>query len=105
MSASIGFSSSTSNSSLTEHLAHVGYWEAGQDVSLTAGHDMNIEGTVSQAGRYLSVAAANNLTIQSALSTIDESSSSHSVKCEHWGLRRRGAYGLHARRRPPAPAS
>ena len=43
------------------------------------GHDMNIEGTVRQAGRYLAVSAANNLTIQSALSTIDESSSSHSV--------------------------
>ena len=46
VSASIGFSHSTSNSSLIEHLAHAGYWEAGQDVTLTAGNNANIQGTV-----------------------------------------------------------
>ena len=75
VSASIGFSHSTSKSSLTEHLAHAGYWEAGNDVSIASGNNVNIEGTVSQAGRCLSVAAANNLTIQSALSTVDQKTS------------------------------
>ena len=75
MSASIGFSHSTSNSKLVEHLAHAGYWVAGNDVSIAAGNNVNIEGTVSQAGRCLSVAATNNLTIQSALSTIDQKTS------------------------------
>ena len=75
VSASIGFSHSTSNSKLVEHLAHAGYWVAGNDVSIAAGNNVNIEGTVSQAGRCLSVAATNNLTIQSALSTIDQKTS------------------------------
>ena len=75
VSASIGFSHSTSKSNLTEHLAHAGYWVAGNDVSIASGNNVNIEGTVSQAGRCLSVAATNNLTIQSALSTIDQKTS------------------------------
>ena len=75
VSASIGFSHSTSNSSLTEHLVHAGYWVAGNDVSIASGNNVNIQGTVSQAGRCLSVAAANNLTVQSALSTIDQKTS------------------------------
>ena len=75
VSASIGFSHSTSKSNLTEHLVHTGYWVAGNDVSIASGNNVNIEGTVSQAGRCLSVAATNNLTIQSALSTIDQKTS------------------------------
>ena len=48
---------------------------AGNDVLIASGNNVNIEGTVSQAGRCLSVEAANNLTIQSALSTIDQKTS------------------------------
>ena len=76
---SVGASYSTSKSNLSEHLVHMGYWVGGQDVSLTSANNVNIQGTAVQAGRYLAVSAANDLTIQSALSTIYESTSSHSV--------------------------
>jgi hypothetical protein len=53
VNASLGVSSSSSKSSSHGKYAHVGVMQAGRDVELTAGRDLDIEGTQIEAARFL----------------------------------------------------
>jgi filamentous hemagglutinin family protein len=75
-SASIGYSSSKSRANSNQQNAQVGEIQAGRDVLLTSGLDMTLEGTQVSAGRHILLDAANDLNIQSALSSFSENSSS-----------------------------
>ncbi len=73
---SLGVSSSKSKANADQHNAVGGVMEAGNDIILASAADITLTGTQATAGRNIITDAANDLTIQSALSTYSETSSS-----------------------------
>lgn len=74
----IGFSSSKSTLDQTYKTAKTGVLQAGQDVKIEAGRDINTEGTAILAGRDVELDAGRDLNLKAAESTTEEKSSSKS---------------------------
>lgn len=74
----IGFSSSKSTLDQTYKTAKTGVLQAGQDVKIEAGRDINTEGTAILAGRDVELDAGRDLNLKAAESTTEEKPSSKS---------------------------
>ena len=74
----IGFSSSKSTLDQNYKTARTGVLQAGQDVKIEAGRDINTEGTAILAGRDVDLDAGRDLNLKAAESTSEEKSSSKS---------------------------
>lgn len=78
VNVNVGFSSSKSTLDQTYKTAKTGVLQAGEDVKIDAGRDINTEGTTIIAGRDAELKAGRDLNLKAAESTSEEKSSEKS---------------------------